>query len=147
MNLNTLIRFLVFIDLNASAGMRFAPGDLLFFRPLMAFVNSCHVIGLSSVGSVSRWWISVSAFGETIFLLLNNFSQCGCSKLMFSLLFVAAFPVGSVSFIDLGCLWLISWPMLHSFTASHMDLVFCPERVCISSAFLLQYRALASLTV
>ena len=110
MNLNTFIQFLVFMDLNASAGIRFAPGDLLFFRPFMAFKNSCHVMGLSSVGSMSHWCISMSAFGETSFLLLNNFLQCGCRMLMFSLSFVAASPVSSVSFIDVGCLWLISWP-------------------------------------
>ena len=138
MKLNTLIWFLVIIALKASAGIRFAPGDLLIFRPLMAFKNSCQVIGSSSERSVSPCFISVSAFGETSFLLLNSFLQCGCRMLMFSLLFVAVFPVCISSFIDVGFSWLILWPMLHSFTASHMDLVFCPESVCISLAFLLQ---------
>ena len=67
MKLNILIRFLVFMSLNASAGIRFVPGDLLFFRPLMAFENSCQLIGLSSVGSMSHWHISMSALGETSF--------------------------------------------------------------------------------
>jgi hypothetical protein len=48
MKLNRMERFLLFIALNASAGISLAPGDLLFFRPLMALVNSFHVIGSSS---------------------------------------------------------------------------------------------------
>ena len=46
----------LFMALNASAGISFEPGDLLFLRPLIAFVNSFHEIGLSrsfSVGPVS----------------------------------------------------------------------------------------------
>ena len=42
------------MDLNASAGISLAPGDLLFFNPLMAFVNSFHVIGSSREVSTSR---------------------------------------------------------------------------------------------
>ena len=56
MKLNRMERFLLFIALNASAGISFAPGDLLFFRLLMALVNSFHVIGSSSDVSMFRWW-------------------------------------------------------------------------------------------
>ena len=50
----TLLRWSLFIALNASAGISFSPGDLLFFSPLIALVNSFHVSGSSSEGSTSR---------------------------------------------------------------------------------------------
>ena len=79
MNLKTSWRLWLFIALNASAGISFAPGDLLFFRPLSALVNSFHVRGSSRVGSISRWVMVSRAVGETGFLLLKSFFVGACS--------------------------------------------------------------------
>ena len=81
MKLNVVVRWELFMALKASAGMLLAPGDLLFVRPLMALVNSFHVIGSSRVVSSSCWCIRCSAIGETVLLLLNMCSQCGRNSL------------------------------------------------------------------
>ena len=104
MKLNTSDRFSLFIALNASAGISLAPGDLLFFSPFSALVNSFQVIGSSNECSVSLWWICSSALGATGLALLKSFSQCGWRTLMFCLSVVAFWPFGSVSAIIFG-LW------------------------------------------
>ena len=104
MKSNTSERFLLFMALNASAGISFGPGDLLFLRPLMALQNSFQVMGSSNDVSVSRCSMCVRASGDTGFALLNSFSQCGRRTLMFSLSEVAFRPFGSVSDMLFG-LW------------------------------------------
>ena len=42
------------------------------------------------------------ALGDTLDVLLNSFSQCGSSTLMFSLSLVAFFPLGNVSAMVVG---------------------------------------------
>lgn len=88
--------------LKASAGISLAPGDLLFFSPLIADMNSFQVMALSRSSSISRCSMRLRALGETCFLLLNNFSQCVRMMSMFSLSFVAFVPSSLVSFIVLG---------------------------------------------
>ena len=102
MNEKTCCLFSLFIALNASAGISFAPGDLLFLRPVIAFVNSFQVMSVSSVASISRWVIRSSALSDTSFLLLNSFSQCACIIVRFSLSLVVLVPSGLVSAICLG---------------------------------------------
>ena len=84
--------FSLFIALKASAGISLEPGDLLFFSPLIAFVNSFHEMLLSSSVSVGRSWIRSRASSETCFLLLNSFSQCDRMISMFSLSLVVRLP-------------------------------------------------------
>ena len=57
--------------LKASAGVPFAPGDLLFFRRLIASMNSSFVIGSPSSEISLRCFMCSSASGETGLWLLN----------------------------------------------------------------------------
>ena len=92
----------LFMALKASAGISLAPGDLLFFSPLMALVNSFHVMGASRSCSSSRWSMRSSALADTCFLLLNSFSQCVRMMAMFSLSLMVFEPSSLVSDIVLG---------------------------------------------
>lgn len=94
--------FLLFIALKASAGISFAPGDLLFLSPLIAVVNSFHVIASSRSCFVFLWSMRSSAVSDTCFLLLKSFSQCDFMMAMFSLSFVVLDPFSLVSFIVHG---------------------------------------------
>ena len=95
--LYTCDRFAWFMAFIASAGTPFAPGDLSFFIPFTAVMNSFHVMGSSSCSYVSRCTMKLSASGETMRWLLNTRRQCGWKMLMFSLSVFARCPFGSRS--------------------------------------------------
>ena len=94
--------FSLFMALKASAGISLAPGDLSFFSPLIAFVNSFQEMLLSSSVSIGRSLIRSRASADTTFLLLNSFLQCVRMISMFSLSFVVLVPSVFVSDIFRG---------------------------------------------
>ena len=113
---NTNLRLVLLRALNASAGMPFAPGDLLFSICLVASLNVFQVIGSSRVGINWRWGIFANAYGEMSLWLLNILWQCGSITDMFSLSLVARFPLGRWSnMVDLGT-WLTLLPAIIDLT-------------------------------
>ncbi len=114
--------------------MPFAPGDLSFFIPFTALINSFQVIELSRWVKVSRCLMNVRASGDTSRWLLNTRMQWGWKMLMFSLSFSARFPLSIRSDIGFCLSWLLLLPSSHCRIAFHGALQFDPESSPILSA-------------
>ena len=128
----------MFIALKASAGVLFAPGDLMFFRSWIANLISFWEIDLSSSCMHSCWWTWARAFGEMSLLwLLKSLSQCVCITDMFSLLFFAFEPFGRRSDMVWTVVWVAEFPREVSLTAFQSSLEFSPVSVPIFSAMCL----------